>query len=116
MANKGPYKKDDRWTLDKDPEEKSYYAADITQELADRGTTAASVAALVDGETIDGVTLLEGPAIQTKVVAGVTRTYVVVKLSGMDVAANAKNFWTARVVCANTEEFDKTTHFNRVDY
>lgn len=115
MAIRGPYKSGDRWMLDKDPEEKSYYAADITQELADRGTTASSVASLVADDTIAGVTLLEGPVIQTKTVAGVTRTYVVVKLGGMDVTTNAPNYWRARVLCANTEEFDKTTHFNRVD-
>ncbi len=115
MAIKGPYKNGDRWMLDKDPNEKSYYAADITQELADRGTTAVSVASMDPGDTIAGVILLEGPVIQTKVVAGTTRTYVLVKLGGMDVAANAANYWTARVVCANTEEFDKTTHFNKVE-
>jgi hypothetical protein len=110
MATKGPTKKGDRWYLDKDPDEKSFYAADVTQELADRGTTAASVAPV-----IAGVTVLIAPVIQTITVGGMQRTYVVIKLGGFDVTGAAENFWTARVTCANGEEFDKTTWFNRVD-
>lgn len=97
-----PYFKDGKWWVDKDPEEKSYYVADLTQELLDRATTAASVQVLVGG-----VVLLEGPSIQGSM--------IVVKLSGMDVTTGADNFWTARVTCANTEQFDRTTWLNRVD-
>ena len=110
MSTKGPYKKGDRWYLDKDPDEKSFYAADITQELVDRGTTAESVVT-----PVGGVSILIEHAVQTVQIAGVLRTYVTIKLGGFDVAANADNFWTARVTCANGEEFDKTTWFNRVD-
>jgi hypothetical protein len=97
-----PYFKDGKWWVDKDPDEKSYYVADISKELADRATTAQSVVVLVGG-----VTVLEGPAIQGSL--------VVVKLEGMDVSDGAENFWTARVTCANTERFDRTTWLNRVD-
>lgn len=97
-----PYFKDGKWFVDKDPEEKSYYVADLTQELNDRATTATSVQVLVAG-----VKLLEGPSIQGSL--------IVVKLSEMDTSAGADNFWTARVTCANTEQFDRTTWLNRVD-
>jgi hypothetical protein len=97
-----PYFKDGKWWVDKDPDEKSYYVADISKELVDRATTAKSVVVLVGG-----VTVLEGPEIQGSL--------VVVKLEGMDVSDGAENFWTARVTCANTERFDRTTWLNRVD-
>lgn len=97
-----PYFKDGKWWVDKDPDEKSYYVADLTQELLDRATTATSVQVLVAG-----VKLLEGPSIQGSL--------IVVKLAEMDTTAGADNFWTARVTCANTEQFDRTTWLNRVD-
>lgn len=97
-----PYFKDGKWFVDKDPDEISYYVADVTQELTDRATTITSVEVIVGG-----VTLIEGPAIQGSV--------IVVKLRDMDVSDHAGNFWTARVTCANTERFDRTTWLNRVD-
>jgi len=97
-----PYQKDGKWYIDKDPEDKRYYVADVTNDLADSATTAASVEAVVAG-----VTVLEGPQIQGN--------RVVVKLGGLDTAPGAVNYCTFRVTCANSEQFDRTIYFNRVD-
>lgn len=97
-----PYQKDGKWFIDKDPEDKRYYVADVTNDLADSATTAASVEAVVAG-----VTVLEGPQIQG--------SRIVVKLGGLDTAPNAVNYCTFRVTCANSEQFDRTIYFNRVD-
>lgn len=103
MANaEEPYFVDGKWFCDKDPDEKSYFVADISKELAKRHTTAVSVEVIVGG-----VTSTEGPDIQGSL--------IVVKLEGMDVTDGAENFWTARVTCANTEQFDRTTWLNKVD-
>lgn len=103
MANaEEPYFVDGKWFCDKDPDEKSYFVADISKELAKRHTTAVSVVVLTGG-----VTATEGPDIQGNL--------IVVKLEGMDVTDGADNFWTARVTCANTEQFDRTTWLNKVD-
>ena len=97
-----PYFKDGKWWVDKDPDEESFYVANITKELTDRGTTAASVVPVVKG-----VEILIQPQIQGN--------FVVIKLAGLDVSPNAENFWVARVTCANGEKFDRTMWFNRVD-
>ncbi|WP_292041456.1 hypothetical protein [Massilia sp. UBA6681] len=97
-----PYLKDGKWTIDKDPEDKRYYVADITNDLTDSGTTAASVTCVVAG-----VSIIEGPEIQGSL--------IVVKLGGLDTAPDAVNYCTFRVICANTEQFDRTIYFNRVD-
>ncbi|QJE03050.1 hypothetical protein HH212_26195 [Massilia forsythiae] len=97
-----PYAKDGKWYIDKDPEDKRYYVADVTNDLTDSATTAASVQCVVAG-----VAVLEGPTIQG--------TKIVVKLGGFDTAPNASNFCTFRVTCANSEQFDRTIYFNRVD-
>jgi hypothetical protein len=112
MSAKLPYKRGDKWVTDRDPDEESYYAADITDELTSRNTSP------VPGQPeilLNGVTKLSDPAIQTAVVAGVTRTFVVVFLGGVEGEPPSDWFWTARVRCANGERFDKTTHFNRLD-
>jgi hypothetical protein len=102
MANaEEPYFVDGKWFCDKDPDEKSYFVADIAIELAKRGTTAVSVEVIPGG-----VTVTEGPDIQGHL--------IVVKLEGWG-DDGADNFWTARVTCANTERFDRTTWLNRVD-
>ena len=97
-----PYFKDGKWWVDKDPDEQSFYVANITKELSDRGTTAASVEPVVKG-----VEILIQPQIQGN--------FVVIKLAGLDVTSGAENYWTARVTCANGERFDRTMWFNRVD-
>lgn len=97
-----PYFKDGKWWVDKDPDEQSFYVANLTKELTDRGTTATFIEPVVKG-----VEILIAPQIQGN--------FVVIKLGGLDVTAGAENLWTARVTCANGERFDRTMHFNRVD-
>lgn len=112
MSAKEPTIVDGKMTVDRDPDEISYYAADITQELIDRST-----APDPDNLTLDlvGVVALQGPAIQTVAAAGVTRTYVVVLLGAASGSPPNDWRWTARVSCMNGERFDKTTWFRKVD-
>jgi hypothetical protein len=53
------------------------------------------------------VQLLEGPSVQGNL--------IVVKLGGLDTSPGAVNSITFRITCANTEQFDRTIYFNRVD-
>lgn len=94
---------DGMWCIDKDPNDKRYYRYNLTKDLLDSGTTAVSVSAIVAG-----VTVLEEPIIDPD-----NPNHVIVKLGGLDTAANAENFCTIRTVCANTEEFDRTIKFKR---
>ena len=110
MSDKKPVLVEGKWTVDRDPDEKSHYAADITEELADRATTAVSVELI-----LVGVVQLELPDIQVVTVEGVERTYIVAFLGGTDTEPPPGWKWVARVTCANGERFDKTTWFNKVD-
>ena len=110
MSGKEPTQIGDKWTVDRDPDEKSYYAADITQELIDRATTAASFVL-----NLVGVVKLEEPQMQVVTRDGVQRTYIVAFLGGTDSDPPTGWRWEARVTCANGEQFDKTTWFNRKD-
>lgn len=101
-----------KMTVDRDPDEISYYAADITQELIDRNTTPDPAKLDVD---LVGVAKLQGPSLQTVTVGDVSRTYVVVLLGGVEGAPPSDWRWTARVSCMNGERFDKTTWFRKVD-
>lgn len=97
-----PYQKEGKWFIDKDPEDKRYYVADVSRDLTDSNTTATSVECVVAG-----VSVIEGPQIQGGL--------IVVKLGGLDTAPNAVNYCTFRVTCANSEQFDRTIYFARVD-
>ena len=110
MSEKEPTIIDGKMTVDRDPDEKSHYAADITEELIDRATTAVSVVLV-----LVGVVQLEDPQIQVVTKDGAQRTYVVAFLGGTDAEPPAGWKWVARVTCANGERFDKTTWFNKVD-
>ena len=110
MSEIGPIKDGDKWVVNRDKDEISRYLADITQELIDRATTAASVELI-----LVGVVQLEAPDIQVVTVEGVERTYIVAFLGGTDAEPPAGWKWVARVTCANGERFDKTTWFNKVD-
>lgn len=110
MSAKVPTLIDGKMMCDRDPDEESYYAADITEELADRNTTAKSVELV-----LVGVAQLEEPDIQVATKDGVPHTYVVAFLGGIDGDPPEDWKWVARVRCANGERFDKTTHFNKVD-
>lgn len=110
MSIKVPIKVGDKWMVDRDPDEKSHYVADVTQELADRATTAESVELV-----LVGVVQLEDPALQVVTVEGVQRTYAVAFLGGTGSDPPDGWKWVARVTCDNGERFDKTTWFNKVD-
>lgn len=99
---RAPYQKEGKWWIDKDPEDKKFYVADVSQDLVDGATTATSVEAIVQG-------------VEVLVPAVVQGSLMVVKLGGMDVSPNAENYCTFRVTCANTEQFDRTIYFNKVD-
>jgi hypothetical protein len=103
---------DGKMTVDRDPDEISWYAADITQELIDRATAPDPSKLALD---LVGVAQLQGPSLQTATAGGVMRTYVVVLLGPADGAMPADAHWTARVACMNGERFDKTTWFKKVD-
>jgi len=105
-----PIKVGEKWMVNRDPDEKSHYAADITQELIDRATTAVSVELV-----LVGVVQLELPDIQTVAEGDIQRTYVVAFLGGTETEPPEGWKWVARVTCANGERFDKTTWFNKVD-
>jgi hypothetical protein len=110
MSAKEPTKIGDKWVCDRDPDEESHYVADITQELLDRNTTAASVVSV-----LSGVSQLEEPEIQTVTIGGVQKSYVVAFLGGVEGTPPEDWKWVARVRCVNGERFDKTTWFNKVD-
>lgn len=104
MGRDEPYVKDGRWYIDKDPEDKRYYVANVTQQLADSATTAASFEAIPQG-----VTLLEKGAPQ-----GELGGLLPVKIGGMG-PEGTESYCLFRVTCANGEQFDRTIHFNEVD-
>jgi len=114
MSAKVPVKVGAKWTVDRDPDEESYYAADITDELADRNTVPMAGDGAVE-LIVNGVEVLEGPSVQVETVDDIQRTYVVVLLGGIDSDPPEVWNWCARVRCQNGERFDKTTWFNRVD-
>jgi hypothetical protein len=95
----GPYYRNGHWTVDKVAADKLYYVGDISLELAASGTTAASVTA-----TAVGATVLVAPSLQGNL--------IVIKVGQLDTSANAVNYVTLRVVCANGEQFDRTIYFN----
>lgn len=110
MRLKMPTLIDEKWMVDRDPDEESWYGAEITQELIDRSTTAKSVELV-----LVGVTQLAAPTIQVAPIDNVSRTFVGAFLGGIDGPVPEGCKWVARVRCANGERFDKTTHFNEVD-
>jgi hypothetical protein len=95
-----PYLEIGRWWSEKHPLDERYWVADITIDLAERGTTAKEVVALVAG-----VTVIEEPVIQGKLIA--------VKLGGFNAAIGASNFCTLRITLANGERIDRTTWFKQ---
>ena len=91
-----------KWTIYKDPDDQRFYKADVSADLADMGTTASSVTAIVAGVSILTAAVISG-------------TTMIVKLGGLDVTANPVNYCTFRIACANGEVFDRTIWFIRVD-
>jgi hypothetical protein len=95
-----PYLEAGKWWSEKHPLDERYWVANLTIDLAERGTTAVSVEAIVAG-----VTVLQQPVIQGKLIP--------VKLGGFNAATGAVNFCTFRVTCANSERFDRTIWFKQ---
>ena len=95
-----PYLEGGKWWSEKHPLDERYWVANITIDLAERGTTAKTVEAIVAG-----VTVLQDPVIQGKLIP--------VKLGGFNAATGAVNFCTFRVTCANGERFDRTIWFKQ---
>jgi len=95
-----PYLEAGKWWSEKHPLDERYWVANLTIDLAERGTTAAEVETIVAG-----VTVLQQAVIQGKL--------IVVKLGGFNAATGAVNFCTFRVKCANGERFDRTIWFKQ---
>lgn len=91
-----------RWTCFKDPDDQRFYKADVTNDLTDMATTAASVTTVVAGVSILTAATISGST-------------MIVKLGGLDVSNNPVNYCTFRITCANGEVFDRTIWFIRVD-
>ncbi len=106
------FKEGSVWKAHRDPDEESRYAADITNELSDRKTTAVEQGVEL---VLVGVTSLAEPVMRTAVISGVERVFVIAFLGGDGNEPPPGWAWTARVRCANGERFDKTTYFNRKD-
>lgn len=98
----GPYQKDGRWTIDKHPLDEFYCVADISFDLAESGTTAASVVAVAGG-----VQVLQQPVVQGALIP--------VKIGGLDELSGAANFCTLRATLANGEQIDRTIWFAKID-
>ena len=96
-------KSPDTWSLDKDPDDKRYYVADLKNILADGNTQVQTALAAIPV----GVTVIEQPVIQG--------TMLAVKLGGMATGAGAVNSCTLPFLCANGEKYFRTINFNKVD-
>jgi len=88
--------------LEKDPEDKRYYVADVGRDLTDSNTTVTTVTS-----TCVGVVELVKPQMQGRL--------AVIKLGGLDTSADPLNYCKLRFNCANGESFFRTIHFKRVD-
>jgi hypothetical protein len=95
-----PYLEAGKWWSEKHPLDERYWVADMTIDLAERGTTAVKVEAIVAG-----VTVLQEPVIQGKLIP--------IKLGGFNAATSAVNFCTFRVTCADGQRFDRTIWFKQ---
>ena len=99
-----------KWTKGKDPDEVRLYQFGFAKELAASGTTIASAVAAVAGVVVAPIP----PSNQA--VPQVSGTDVLVMLGGLEVTANAANFCTIRVTCANGEQIDGSLWFVREDH
>ena len=93
---------DGRWFLEKDPEDKRYYVADVGNDLADSMTTVTGVTA-----SPVGVVELIKPQMQGSL--------ALIKVGGMDTSADPLNYCRLRFDCASGEVFHRTIHFTQVD-
>lgn len=102
MAATKPRLIGEKWTIDKDPDDKLFYVANVTKDLTDSGTTAVSYEPIISGVTLLAQAAPQGP------LGGL----LAVKLGGF--GEDDDTFCTFRVTCANTEQFDRTIWFKRV--
>lgn len=91
-----------KWTIYKDPDDQRFYKADVSSDLTEMGTTATSVTTVVAGVSILTAATINGST-------------MIVKLGGLDISVNPVNYCTFRITCANTEVFDRTIWFIKVD-
>jgi hypothetical protein len=105
MANAtAPYDGPKGKTIDVDPDDINYIVWDVTKDLSDRGTTAASVVMAPGG----AITVSQGPTIQGTVVVAMLQMDVSVPL--------VSHYGTVRVTCADGQRFDRTIYFNLEDH
>lgn len=104
MANTAVYTKNGKQYFDKDPDDQLFYVLNVAADLADSATTAVSYTLITSG-----VTVLQQAAPQ-----GTNGSLLAIKVGALT-AVTGDPFITARVVCANGEQFDRTVYFNSVD-
>lgn len=97
-----PYPGPKGWTIDVDPDDINFIVGDITKDLNDRVTSAQSVTAI-----LSNVTTSQGPTIEGTLVKAQVQLVA-------NPPASAVYSITFRVVCVNTERFDRTIYFNPV--
>lgn len=91
-----------KWRLDKDPNNKHFYRAKLTTDLAVMGTSIASVEVILG----DGMIKLAEPTFSGDLVT--------VMLGGIGTTPE-QSFCTFRVTCTNGEQFDRTMWFDKVE-
>lgn len=99
-----------KWLVLKDPDDIRWYKFGFAKDLTDSATT--PHATTMPTAILSGLTLDTAPN-SGPIVSG---TDVLVRLAGMDVTANALNFCTIRLPCANGEQIDRTMWFVREDH
>lgn len=102
---------DGKWWMSVDPDDKNYVVWNVANDMTDRGTIGASAASVT--LMLNGVTVIEGPTLQDGV--AVQKSLVVAKIT-IDPAYVGAPSATARITCANTEQFDRTIHFKLEDH
>lgn len=106
MANSTvPYFSNGKWMLDVDPDDWDYVVGDVTSDLTDRNTTAASVVGLPTGCTVLEAAAAQGSLMVAKVTC-----------EGLTQVAGVVPHITFRVTCANGERFDRTIWLNLEDH
>lgn len=99
----------DRHYVDKDPNNKWTYVADMSDECTKNNTTITSATAIVGDSRM---TVLSGPTVQSGL-------YVKLQVQGPIPADGATYtddaYVTIRCVCANGDQFDKTIWFKSHD-
>jgi hypothetical protein len=107
-----PTIKDGRWTVPKDPDDIRFYKFGFAKALTDSNTTPHATRPPI--AICAGVSLAVHPdGLSNLFVSG---TDVVAYLGGLDLTANAANFCTIRLQCANGEQIDGTMWFVREDH